>query len=47
VFLGTAVPEILIMTLGAVVATFIVGIGQGTGGFLPLAHQSAIPPGSS
>jgi len=43
VFLGTAVPEILIMTLGAVVATFIVGIGQGTGGFLPLAHQSAIP----
>jgi nucleobase:cation symporter-1, NCS1 family len=43
VFLGTAVPEILIMTLGAVVATFVVGIGQGTGGFLPLAHQSAIP----
>src|ERR1700689_3807959 len=43
VFLGTALPEILIMTLGAVVATFIVGIGQGTGGFLPLAHQSAIP----
>jgi nucleobase:cation symporter-1, NCS1 family len=43
VFLGTAVPEILIMTLGAVVATFIVGIGQGTGGFLPFAHQSVIP----
>jgi purine-cytosine permease-like protein len=43
VFLGTAVPEILVMTLGAVVATFIVGIGQGTGGFLPLAHQSVIP----
>jgi purine-cytosine permease-like protein len=44
VFLGTAVPEILVMTLGAVVATFIVGIGQGTGGLLPFAHQSAIPP---
>jgi nucleobase:cation symporter-1, NCS1 family len=43
VFLGTAVPEILIMTLGVVVATAIVGIGQGTGGFLPLAHQSVIP----
>ena len=43
VFLGTAVPEILIMTLGAAVATFVVGIGQGTGGFLPLAHQSIIP----
>jgi purine-cytosine permease-like protein len=25
------------------VATFVVGIGQGTGGFLPLAHQSFIP----
>ena len=43
VFLGTALPEILVMTLGAVVATFIVGIGQGTGGLLPFAHQSAIP----
>jgi purine-cytosine permease-like protein len=43
VFLGTAVPEILVMTLGAAVATFVVGIGQGTGGFLPLAHQSIIP----
>jgi purine-cytosine permease-like protein len=43
VFLGTAVPEILIMTLGAVVGTFIAKIGTGAGGFLPLAHQSAIP----
>ncbi len=43
VFLGTAVPEILIMTLGALVGTFILDIGNGTGGFLPLAHQSAIP----
>ena len=42
VFLGTAVPEILVMTLGAVVGTFVLGghLGQR----LPaLAHQSAIP----
>jgi purine-cytosine permease-like protein len=43
VFLGTAVPEILIMTLGAVVGTFVLNIGTGAGGFLPFAHQSAIP----
>ena len=43
VFLGTAVPEILIMTLGAAVGTFVVGLGTGVGGFLPFAHQSAIP----
>jgi purine-cytosine permease-like protein len=43
VFVGTAVPEILIMTLGAVVGTFIFKIGTGAGGFLPFAHQSAIP----
>jgi NCS1 family nucleobase:cation symporter-1 len=43
VFLGTAVPEILIMTLGAVVGTFIFKIGTGAGGFLPFAHQTAIP----
>jgi purine-cytosine permease-like protein len=43
IFLGTALPEILIMTLGAAVGTFIKGLGTGTGGFLPLAHQSAIP----
>src|ERR1700729_970653 len=43
VFLGTAVPEILIMTLGAVVGTFVLHIGTGAGGFLPFAHQSAIP----
>ena len=43
VFLGTAVPEILIMTLGAVVGTYITGLGTGIGGFLPLAHQSSIP----
>ncbi len=43
VFLGTAVPEILIMTLGAVVGTFVLHIGTGAGGFLPFAHASAIP----
>ncbi len=43
VFLGTAVPEILIMTLGAVVGTFVLKVGTGAGGFLPFAHQSAIP----
>jgi nucleobase:cation symporter-1, NCS1 family len=43
IFLGTAVPEILIMTLGAVVGTFVAGIGTGAGGLLPFAHQSIIP----
>ena len=42
-FLGTALPEILIMTLGAVVGTFVLNIGTGAGGFLPFAHQHAIP----
>ncbi len=44
VFLGTAVPEILIMTLGAVVGTFVLHVGTGSGGLLPFAHTSAIPP---
>ncbi len=43
VFLGTAVPEILIMTLGAVVGTFIVNIGTGVSAFQPFAHQHAVP----
>jgi nucleobase:cation symporter-1, NCS1 family len=43
VFLGTAVPEILVMALGATVGTFVTGLGTGIGGFLSLAHQSAIP----
>jgi nucleobase:cation symporter-1, NCS1 family len=43
VFLGTAVPEIVIMTLGALVGTFVLHIGTGAGGFLPFAHTSAIP----
>jgi NCS1 family nucleobase:cation symporter-1 len=38
------VPEILIMTLGAVVGTFVLKIGTGSGGLLPFAHTSAIPP---
>jgi nucleobase:cation symporter-1, NCS1 family len=43
VFLGTAVPEILIMTLGAYVGTFVLKIGTGSGGLLPFAHTNAIP----
>jgi len=46
VFLGTAVPEILIMTLGAAIATFLPGIGasnHGYGSLYPFAHTSAIP----
>jgi nucleobase:cation symporter-1, NCS1 family len=43
VFLGTAVPEILIMTLGAVVGTFIADIGGKAGALVPFAHQGFIP----
>lgn len=43
VFLGTAVPEILIMLLGAAVGTFLTKVGQTANAFLPFAHQSAIP----
>ncbi len=44
VFLGTAVPEILVMTLGAVVGTFITGIGSTqVSAFAPFLHESAIP----
>src|SRR5580698_8380332 len=43
VFLGTAVPEILVMTLGAVVGTFLASVGTSANAFLPLVHQSAIP----
>ena len=43
VFLGTAVPQILIMTLGAVVGTFVLKVGTGAGGFLPFATTHAIP----
>ncbi len=43
VFLGTAVPEILIMLLGASVGTFLTKVGETANAFLPFAHQSAIP----
>lgn len=43
IFLGTAVPEILIMTLGATVGTFLPAVGKASNAFLPFIHQSAIP----
>jgi NCS1 family nucleobase:cation symporter-1 len=43
VFLGTAVPEILVMTLGAVVGTFLAAVGTSSNAFLPFAHQGFIP----
>lgn len=44
IFLGTAVPEILIMTLGAATGTFLTTVGTSSNAFLPFLHQSAIPP---
>jgi nucleobase:cation symporter-1, NCS1 family len=44
VFLGTAVPEILIMTLGAATGTYLTKVGTSSNAFLPFLHQSAIPP---
>ncbi len=46
VFLGTAVPEILIMTLGAYVGTFVLHVGTGSGGLLPFAHRAPSRRGS-
>jgi len=44
VFLGTAVPEILVMTLGAAVGTYVVGIGATQeSAFIPFVHQSVLP----
>jgi purine-cytosine permease-like protein len=43
VFLGTAVPEILVMTLGAVVGTFLTSVGTSANAFLPFVDQSVIP----
>ena len=43
VFLGTAVPEILVMTLGAVVGTFLTTVGTSANAFGPFVHQSFIP----
>ncbi|MGH9006474.1 MAG: purine-cytosine permease family protein, partial [Acidimicrobiales bacterium] len=40
VFLGTALPEILIMTLGAAVGTFLVNVGTQANAFVAFAHQS-------
>ncbi len=44
IFLGTAVPEILIMTLGAITGTELTSVGTSANAFLPFAHQSFIPP---
>jgi nucleobase:cation symporter-1, NCS1 family len=43
VFLGTAVPEILIMTLGAATGTYLTTVGTSANAFQPFIHQSAIP----
>jgi len=43
VFLGTALPEILIMTLGAAVGTFLTTVGTQANAFVAFAHQSFIP----
>jgi purine-cytosine permease-like protein len=43
VFIGTALPEILIMTLGAAVGTFLVNVGTQANAFVAFAHQSYIP----
>jgi NCS1 family nucleobase:cation symporter-1 len=43
VFLGTAVPEILVMLLGAGVGTFLTSVGTSSNAFLPFVHQSAFP----
>ncbi len=43
VFLGTAVPEVLVMTLGALVGTFLTTVGTSSNAFLPFIHQSFIP----
>jgi len=43
VFVGTALPEILVMTLGAVVGTFLTTVGTSANTFLPFVRQSVIP----
>jgi len=43
VFLGTAVPEILIMLLGASVGTFFQKVGTSANAFLPFIRQSYFP----
>jgi NCS1 family nucleobase:cation symporter-1 len=43
VFLGTAIPEILVMLLGAAVGTFLTTVGTSTNPFAPLARTNTIP----
>ena len=43
VFLGTAVPEILVMTLGAIVGTYLVGLGSDPIPFTAFIHGGVIP----
>ncbi len=43
IFVATAIPEILVMLLGAAVYTFIKGVGVTGTTFKALAHQSIIP----
>lgn len=43
IFVSTAIPEILVMLLGAAVGTFLHGLGTGKTAFLPFAHQSVFP----
>ena len=43
VFVATAIPEILVMTLGAAVGTFLKTVGTTSNALLPFAHQSFIP----
>jgi nucleobase:cation symporter-1, NCS1 family len=43
IFVGTAVPEILVMALGAAVGTFLSTVGTNANAFLPFASQTSIP----
>jgi nucleobase:cation symporter-1, NCS1 family len=43
VFIGTALPEILIMTLGATVGTFLTKVGTQANAFVAFEHQPAFP----
>ena len=43
VFVATAIPEILVMMLGAAVGTFLKTVGTTSNALLPFAHQSFIP----
>jgi len=42
VFVGTAIPQILVMTLGAAVGTFLTTVGTAPNPFQPFAHTSTI-----